>query len=173
MQDRLGQEGRSQNPVHCPTGSLPWGGRGRSWLPLQHEDFFCLHHCRGQELPCPVQRSGGRRGDRQGDMGRELKALVGEQQGEAGRLNKARGGGKEACHLTCCRMGDQEAPWADLGARRQCRAPGAPKTLGCLPPITGRLTAAPGSPWKRLIHSRLVTCRHLICRWIAFRESLV
>ena len=163
-----------KKPVPCPTGSPPWGGRGRSQLPLSSmKMFFAFTAAEGRSCPAWSQRRGGRRGDRQGDIGRGLKAPMGEQQGEAGRLNKARGGRKEACHLTRCGTGDQEAPWADLGARRQRQTPGAPGAPGCLPSSTGQLTAAPGSPWKRLIHSRPVTCRHLICHRTAFGESPV
>lgn len=61
-------------------------------LPLQHEDFFFFAFTAAEHRSCPAwsQRRGGRRGD----TGKGLKAPTGEQQEEAGRLNKVKEAGR-------------------------------------------------------------------------------
>lgn len=134
--------GRSQKPVQGPRGS-PWRGGVTPSSPSSRKIFFFFSFTTAEGRSCPAwsQRRGGRRGDSQGDRGRGLKAPTGEQQGEVGGLNKARGVGKEACSLAAAGRG----PRGSLGWARGGEA--APSPRGA----QGTRLPPPGhSPWVTL-----------------------
>lgn len=80
----------------CTTPRAPHRGEegvGPS-SPSSMKIFFAFTTAEHRSCPAWSQRHGGRRGDRQGDTGNGLKAPTGEQQEEAGRLNKVKEAGR-------------------------------------------------------------------------------